>query len=307
MKKSIAMMIVCGLAGWAQEPPEALARQKVIVEDGALGRIAGEHAVNGTYVFVGGQIFNGKPVKGQPYSAEAVNETTQTLADGNKIVTRSSTMIFRDSEGRERREESIGKLGTLNAEGAPIKVVFISDPVAKVSYTLHSNDRTAEKMPAAMMIARDKPAEAVTIQSFSYRTNGSPLPATPDGQIQVGFGAGSGIGRGGAEGPGAKVEKLGTQVIEGVPADGTRTTTTIPAGQIGNQLDINIVSERWVSQELGVVVMTTRTDPRTGTTVYRLTNVNRSEPAHSLFEVPPDYTVSEAGSITRRVFNKEEQ
>jgi hypothetical protein len=302
MNKAILMMAAGALAVCAQDSADAL---KAKIEAEREGRIAGERSVNATYVFVGGQLFNGKPVKGQPYSAEAVNETTQTLGDGNKIVTRSSTMIYRDSEGRERREESMGRLGTLNVEGTPTRIVFISDPVAKVSYSLHPNDHTAEKMPA--LVTDGRGGETLTVQSYSIQTNSSTLPPPPDAQVHVGYGIGTGIGRGGREASNAKVEKLGTQVIEGVPADGTRTTTTIPAGQIGNERDINIVSERWVSQDLGVVIMTKRSDPRMGETVYKLTNVNRSEPAHALFEVPADYTVTEAGSASRRVITKEEQ
>lgn len=66
---------------------------------------------------------------------------------------------------------------------------------------------------------------------------------------------------------------------------------TIPAGQIGNERPIEIVSQRWYSPELQTVVMTRNADPRTGETVYKLTGISRAEPPHSLFEVPPDYTV----------------
>jgi hypothetical protein len=90
----------------------------------------------------------------------------------------------------------------------------------------------------------------------------------------------------------AQKESLGTQMIEGVQAEGTRTTLTIPAGAIGNDLPIQIVSERWYSPELQTVVMTKHSDPRMGDTVYRLTNINRNEPAPSLFQAPPDYTVA---------------
>ena len=95
-------------------------------------------------------------------------------------------------------------------------------------------------------------------------------------------------------------------MIEGIPAEGTRTTTTIPAGQIGNERDINIVSERWYSQELQVVVMSKRSDPRTGETVYKLTNVNRTEPLHSMFEVPADYKIFDGGSMKSRMIVKQE-
>jgi hypothetical protein len=80
-------------------------------------------------------------------------------------------------------------------------------------------------------------------------------------------------------------------VIEGVQAEGARTVVTIPAGTIGNQAPIEIVSERWFSPELGVVVMSRRSDPRFGETTYRLQNIVRGEPSPELFQVPPDYTV----------------
>jgi hypothetical protein len=91
-----------------------------------------------------------------------------------------------------------------------------------------------------------------------------------------------------------KVESLGKQMVEGIEAEGTRTTITIAAGEIGNELPMNIVSERWYSSELQQVVMSKHTDPRFGESTYRLTDINRSEPAHSLFEVPSDYTVKES-------------
>jgi len=282
--KSIALILGCAVAVSAQDPA-VMIKQKI--DDEVSGHIVRDFA------FVGGQMFNGKSVKGQPYSAEAVNETTQTLADGNKIVTRSSTMIYRDSEGRERREETIGRLGALGSSGTPAKVVFISDPVAKVSYTLHAEDRTAEKMPALATITTDTPAHAVTTQSYAFTVRRDVAAGAPEPPKAAFFFQSD--GRGGHAEPAGKVEQLGMQTVEGVAAEGTRTTTTIPAGQIGNERDINIVSERWMSPDLGVLVMSKRSDPRMGETVYKLTNVNRSEPAHSLFEVPADYTVTDAG------------
>jgi hypothetical protein len=91
-----------------------------------------------------------------------------------------------------------------------------------------------------------------------------------------------------------KSESLGKQTIEGLEAEGTRSTTTIPAGEIGNRLPIDIVDERWYSPELQTLVMSKHHDPRSGDTIYRLTNINRSEPDRSLFEVPLDYTLNDA-------------
>jgi hypothetical protein len=100
-----------------------------------------------------------------------------------------------------------------------------------------------------------------------------------------------------------KAESLGKRNVEGVIAEGTRTTITIPAGEMGNDRPIEIVSERWLSPELQTVVMTRHNDPRFGETTYRLTNIVRAEPPRSLFEVPPDYQVKEVKGdlrITRK-------
>ena len=86
---------------------------------------------------------------------------------------------------------------------------------------------------------------------------------------------------------------MGRQTIEGLPADGTRVTVTIPAGQMGNDLPIVVVTERWYSPDLQMNIVTKRSDPRNGETVTKLTNVTRSEPAHSLFEPPADYKISD--------------
>src|SRR5262245_35194151 len=104
-----------------------------------------------------------------------------------------------------------------------------------------------------------------------------------------------------------KTDSLGKQVIEGVEAEGARTTFTIPAGEIGNTLPIEVVDETWYSPELQVVVMSRRRDPRFGETTYRLTNLNRSEPDRALFEVPADYTVKESSILPKPKPPKEEQ
>jgi hypothetical protein len=101
-----------------------------------------------------------------------------------------------------------------------------------------------------------------------------------------------------------KTESLGKQMVEGVEAEGTRTTTTIPAGEIGNEQPINIVWEKWYSPELQTVVMSKHSDPLVGETTYRLTNINRGEPAHSLFEVPGDYTIKEMPAPTTRIMRR---
>ena len=296
--KTTAMMFACAFVMTAQELPQE--QQKFEAARKRMDEVFTAAVSGNTFQFVGGQMLGGSVIKGAPYSAEAVNESTQVLADGNRIVNRNSSMIYRDSDGRERREESIGKLGPWSAEGGRAKAIFISDPVAKTNYSLDEKSRTAMKTPGGM------PALA--------RLTAGPIPAGAIGGAAIGVGRGGvTISRGehveshngemrvfkyeaSATGSGSiapKTEKLGTQMIEGVSAEGTRETITIPAGQIGNDREMKIVSERWYSPELQVTVMSKHSDPRNGETVYKLTNINRSEPPRTLFEVPADYTVDE--------------
>jgi hypothetical protein len=89
-----------------------------------------------------------------------------------------------------------------------------------------------------------------------------------------------------------KRESLGKRLIEGVEVEGTRTTRTIPAGEVGNTRPLQIVDESWYSPELHLRIMIMHRDPRSGESTFRLTNINRGEPARTLFEVPPNYRLA---------------
>lgn len=225
----------------------------------------------------------GETVTGAPYSAEAVSEVIQTLADGNRIVHESRTSLHRDTEGRTRREQGLAVVGALVGAGAPGMQVQISDPVAGVSYMLDMNRRQAIKMPLPKIrLAPGSGGPASLNDTFE-------LPAPPPaagGQGAVFFSRRMAVTTGTPI-----VEQLGTQMVEGILAQGTRSTLTIPAGTIGNERPILVVSERWYSPDLKTLVMTRQSDPRYGETTYRLSNVIRSEPSMELFQVPGDFTI----------------
>jgi hypothetical protein len=279
--------------------------------------------------------FDGKAVKGAPYSADAVTETVQTLGDGNRIVQSSSAKIYRDSAGRTRREQAFKAIGPWAVSGeAPVMISIsdpASDPASVVNYSLDSNTRTAHKMMLPRMLIpetaksqaemKDKmklkaandaeagvSASVVNEVVIKRSANVGDLPADRVGVITgtapravfsaVGPGVPMSVGSGVMSwSSDAEVnrEQLGTQTIEGVMAEGTRITFTIPAGKIGNDRPIVAVNERWYSPELQTIVLTKNSDPRMGETTYRLTNINRGEPDPSLFQVPADYTVEEGG------------
>ena len=218
----------------------------------------------------------GRVVKNAPYSADIVTETTQTLTDGNHIRQSSTAKVYRDTEGRTRREQSLNALGGLAPSSNLPQVVFINDPVAGFNYALNPQNRTA------------------TRSAWARPGRGGQAPGSSQQMARLRQ------GRGGAARQNVKTESLGRQTIEGVPADGTRTTMTIAAGQLGNEQPIQIVTERWYSPDLQTVVLSKRTDPRMGETLSKLANVSRGEPPNSLFEPPADYKVAEAGYRTGR-------
>ena len=371
-----------------------------------------------------GMHFDSKIVKGAPYSAEAVTESVQVLADGNRITRTSKASIYRDGEGRMRRDQTLNHIGPwATADDAP-QTIFINDPVAGTNYTLNPRTRTALKTSYGFFYSTDRsgapdnqrimiapgakegvmlslprdgeaptrvfmrseggamavasaPSKAspvqggrllgkaiksvpptyppvakaagaqgpVTVQivvneagdvESAKAVSGHPLlqqagvdaarqwkfsptqlsgnPVKVSGMISFVFTLPKGEESPAAAetsimraptpghtldgdaprrvaGPKPVTESLGKQNIEGVEAEGTRTTITFPAGVMGNERPINIVSERWYSPELQTVVMSRHSDPRFGETSYRLTNINRSEPSRTLFEVPSDYTL----------------
>lgn len=234
-----------------------------------------------------------KPVTGAPYAATAVTETTQVLADGNRIVNKTESQLARDSQGRTRRQETMNNLGPL-ATNAP-NMAFINDPVDKVSYVLDLNDKTARviKLPAPGQEGGGPTPMALA--PVVKDGAGAPGQAAVQKRVLIAGGdAGVGVEQrvwvSSAEDGQVKTESLAKQTIEGVTATGTRTTRTIPAGEIGNERPLEITSEVWTSPDLQILVLSKRTDPRIGETVYRLTNIQRGDPDPSLFQVPSGFT-----------------
>jgi hypothetical protein len=252
---------------------------------GGISRIMVTEQREGTVAFVSDEMtFDGKTVKGVPFSAQTVSEHIQVLADGNRIVNTTNGAMYRDSEGRMRTERQISALGAFPAENEPTKMISINDPVAGVNFTLNEKNKTAVKRGTFKLKVVERPDP-------SGPEGGGRVTATrePNGDLRVErFGP---PGPGPGSGSDIKTESLGQQMIEGVQAVGTRTTRTIPAGTIGNEQPIVVVSERWYSPELQTIIVNKHSDPRFGETTFRMVNIDRSEPSAALFQIPSDYNV----------------
>jgi hypothetical protein len=185
--------------------------------------------------------------------------------------------------------------------GTEATSISIGDPVAGLSYILEPETRTAYRESHIVALpARVPPGTGATgvVAGAGGRGRGALARTTPVEREAAETAAAAasqlGIRMAEVQRSGERhTENLGQQMVEGILVDGTRTTTIIPAGAIGNAQPITIVSEQWFSPELQILVSTRHSDPRTGETVYRLANIVRGEQDRSLFEVPADYTVRE--------------
>lgn len=200
----------------------------------------------------------GKVVTGAPYQATATRNFTQTLAGGNTIQRNTSATVARDSSGRTYEQETITG-GPLASNNGPTTITFITDPVAGYSYVLNATTKVATRRQLHTPPAGTTPSERQR-------------PSNPN----------------------VVETDLGSNTVNGVTAQGKRITHTIPAGQIGNAQPIVSTDEIWYSPDLQVVVSSTRNDPRMGTSVYALTNIQRTDPPATLFQVPSDYTIQDA-------------
>lgn len=264
-------------------------------------------------------------VKNSPFTADEVNESVQTLGDGNRIVRSSTGKIYRNSDGRVRRDTSGGVGGMLGTTYSVANGVSILNPSIGQKYLLDSKLKTAQVVELTQAQKELAIVSAKTaVERAAVEQQRAKLNATVRGELETKLRAASpvvsgtvsgnyatiitGSGRGGllthTTAPPSKyetrTEELGTRVIEGVSAEGTRKITTIPAGDIGNERPIEIVYERWYSKELGMVVFSKNSDPRFGEQTYKLTNLIRTEPDPSLFSIPTEYRkTGEPGTVYR--------
>jgi len=246
---------------------------------------AEQKMVSGLAVYSTGEmqdagVMFGEVTKGAPFTAQRTEESTQTLGDGTHINNKSSISYARDSAGRVRREDD--------------EWITIYDPVANTTYRLNKKNHTGSKVEFIRGQAKirldninQERADELKVQSEKALAEDKARQENsvaitnqgPDGRVYS-------FRKDGTE------ESLGSQVVNGVMADGMRTSFTIPAGDFGNDRPITSVTESWYSPELHLTVMYKRTDPREGDVTTQYTGIKRNEPDPTLFQLPAGYTVN---------------
>jgi hypothetical protein len=250
----VALLATCVVA-WPQNPPPPPPGGHF---PGGPGRF-GDDALR----FMGFEgRFGNRTITGAPFTANFSGQTSQTLADGNKIQHSSKGSMARDSQGRTRLEVTLSAIGPWSTSGLN-HGIFINDPVANVRYILEPDQKIAISLPVP-----------------TGRNNGKNGP--PPSRFQ-------------SDNKDVTSTSLGTQVMAGVSAEGKVVTRTIPAGVIGNLNSIAIRVETWYSADLQMNVSIKRSDPRMGATDFELSDIQRQEPDATSFQVPSGYTVKQGG------------
>jgi hypothetical protein len=193
-------------------------------------------------------------------------------------VRKSTARLYRDAVGRTRREHTLTRGGAVPAaDGQEPRLIVINDPVGQVNYAVDTASGTVRRMsvPPGLEEARRRALGAES--SF-----GVLMPASTAHRRMA-------EGEQAPPPPAPKKGRLGTQLVEGLVAEGTRVTLTIPAGEFDNEQPLEITHEQWYSPELQMVVLLKHNDPRFGETLFRLTNITREEPAPELFAEPEGY------------------
>ena len=219
-------------------------------------------------------------ITGRLYSAEQILERVQTLGDGTHInQTTQQVKFYRDSAGRTRTEHIYSPPPGAVMASIP-SMIQIADPVAGYRYTLDSRNQIARRLPwqPQQTVMRGREISSVNAQPKSAPSaNGAGTGAVSAANVRPR--------------PEISNESLGTQTIEGIVAEGRRTTMTYPVGSFGNDRPVTTVTETWMSPDLKIMVLSKSSDPRFGESTTKLTNISQAEPDPALFQVPAEYSI----------------
>lgn len=267
---------------------------------------------------------------GKPIYAEFITEHHQNFTDGNRISHSTFSSIYRDAQGRIRRESQLSVPGLSAGIAAstfitivdhPLGYGYVLDPqemiahryelnAAGPSYVARLHAQAAgrallppdAKQPPAAAAANTATSSATASQWRTHAFSAHHIHPAMDGGPGADDAASSSAPSMRIDQPflaapnPVRTENLGEELILGYRAHGTRVVTTLPAGQIGNDRPIDIVSEQWFSPDLELVMRSLHRDPWAGEFTTTVTQVVRGDQPAALFQVPPPYRVIDAAS-----------
>jgi len=206
-------------------------------------------------------ILRGGPVLDAPLSAEATTVWHPPPSSGRGEM-RATAHYYRDSAGRVRVEQNIV------GEDRPSRIIVWPDTNSQEAYLLDPVARTSRSVPRGLtqgMVGGGCGDHYVLLLPTNHYVDFTQIP-----DVNI---ASAGAG-----------EELERQTIAGIETTGARFPTLLPEGLPGSGR-----GERWVSQELKLVVHSRSEDTEIGVFEYRLSKISRADQRAELFEVPSDF------------------
>jgi hypothetical protein len=234
-------------------------------------RAQGNETYAGRITFFMGFVANGRA--GAPFSATTKTAFEQTLGDGNRIHNETRGFQARDSSGRTRTETVEQCLIGEDGQPHPQVRVEVDDPATQTDLEWHTGE-DAQKVVQVL----HRPA---------------PRKMTPEDMAEMQRRMKLDEIRQKSESESRTEEKLGTRNLNGISAEGYRTTQVIPAGAQGNELPLKTTHEAWMSADTGLTLLVIEDDPRQGKSTFEYEDVTLREPDPALFKAPDGYKVVE--------------
>src|ERR1044071_7510745 len=221
-------------------------------------------------------------IRDTAFSAEVEAEMVMPLREGGTKLRKTTYLIYRDSQGRTRRDLTSDNANAAATDSRPRNSV-INDPVASSRYLLDHRYSTVRKLP--LLTDNDTESQPTVVQPKIRGTApGFVSLGTPSSQVTK-----TALPGERRTSPRIEKEQLGQREIGGVIAEGTRYVRTTAIGASDNEKPIQITTEEWFSVDLQAIVAITISDPRYGRSEYRLVNIVRGEPSPTLFAIPQNY------------------
>ena len=203
------------------------------------------------------------PKAGAPFTLTLETEWVKTLYDGGTVTFVNKRRIARDASGRIYQER--WALVPKNSDNVKsmMTVIQIADPNAHTLYN-------------CFLVVKTNTCELLNYTGSTSKIYKPASPSTGPLSGEQGF---------------AVHEDLGKQFIAGMETEGTHDATTYNPGAFGNDRNVTIEQEFWYSPQLGINLLSIRTDPRIGKQTFRVTSVIQSDPDPTLFELPAGFKV----------------
>jgi hypothetical protein len=201
------------------------------------------------------------PIPHAPFFATLATEAIKYAANGATMTGVNERHIARDAQGRVYQERWF--LVPRNVQST-MNWIQLADPSRGTLYNCSTIKHVCDLLlynPASDLAA-----------ASPVKGKSGPLP-NGDGNVSW--------------------EDLGKRNIAGMETVGTRSTTILNAGSMGNDEPLTSMSEYWHSEELGINLLSIRSSPFFGKQTFTVTELTPGDPDPHLFDLPAGYKIND--------------